>query len=173
MQEKWWSLVGWWKGWGRVKPLGEAPSLRRQKRPTDVHRNLSFALISRKSEHVALGNEERVWLWWVPILGFLFLWVSSTQVEPVWGSGYVPRAEAAKDGKSRLSCKQKRPLDTERTVLSTGAQRCLRTRRCPFDHLPGAQPGGGRHLDQTPRNFTRVFLTSIRNSYLAKLFWGR
>lgn len=103
-------------------------------------------------------------------MGFLFLWVSSIQVEPVWGSGYVPRAEAAKDGKSHLSCKQKRPLDTESTVLSAGAQRCLGTRRCPFDHLPGAQLGGGRHLDQTPRNFTGVFLISTRNSYLAKLF---
>lgn len=46
----------------RVKPLGEAPSLRPQKRPTDVHRNLSFAFNNRKSEHVALGEEEMVWL---------------------------------------------------------------------------------------------------------------
>lgn len=59
---------------------------------------------------------------------------------------------------------QKRHLDTERTALSTGAQWCLRSSHCPFDHLPGAQLGGGWHLGQSLRNFTRVFLTSILKS---------
>lgn len=45
-----------------VKTLGEAPSLRPQKRPIDVHGNLSFSLKSRKSEYVASGEDERVWL---------------------------------------------------------------------------------------------------------------
>lgn len=45
-----------------VKPLGGVPSLRPQKRPTDVHGIISFALNSRKNEHVALWEEERVWL---------------------------------------------------------------------------------------------------------------
>lgn len=63
-----------------------------------------------------------------------------------------------------LIAEQKKHLDTENTALSTGAQWCLRTSHCPLDHLPGAQPGGGWHLGQTPRNFTRIFLTSILKS---------
>lgn len=42
-----------------VKPLREAPSLGPQKRPTDVHGSLSFSFNSRKSEHVALGEDGR------------------------------------------------------------------------------------------------------------------
>lgn len=48
------------RGGHLLTPLGEALFPKPQKRPTDVPRNLTLALNSRKNEHVALGEEERL-----------------------------------------------------------------------------------------------------------------
>lgn len=52
-------------------------------------------------------------------------------------------------GSPVFPAKQKRHLDTESTILSGEAQRHLGTRHHPCVSQPGAQPGGGKHSDQT------------------------
>lgn len=111
MWERRWSLVDWR---GRLNPLGEAPFPRPRKSPTDVLGNLSIAPVCRKSERVALGQEEAVWLRRAPIWGVPFLRVSCIWAGPAWGLGYVPRAEIAEDGMSHLSCRAKRGDSTQK-----------------------------------------------------------
>lgn len=78
--------------------------------------------------------------------------VPSGELHLGWASvGVGVRAEGrSRRGRNVPSFLQskKRRLDAESTVLSTGAQRRLRTRRRPRVRPPGAQPGGGGHSDQ-------------------------
>lgn len=164
MQERWWSLVGWRRGWGRVKPLGEAPSVRPQKRPTDVHSNLFFALNSRKMSMWLWGRRRGYGFDGCQFWGFSSFGLAPYRLGQCGDQGICQGQNMPRMESPIFPAEQKKLLDTESAVLSTGAQQYLRTRCCSFDHLPGAQPAGGRHLDQTPRNFTRVFLTSILKS---------
>lgn len=147
MWERGCPLVGWSRGWSEFKCLGKAPSPRLWKMSTDVHGNLSIALICRKSERMWAHGGESLAL----IDADLGVSVPSGELLTGWasvGQGMCQGQKLPRTGSPIFPAEQTEVPWQRKHCPEQWGTKIFEEEMLPM-HLPtAAQLGEGTHSDQ-------------------------